>query len=172
MQTFLPWADFDKSAQAFDAVSNSRRLFNQVNECAAIAKALVTGKGWVHHPATLMWKGHEAALLRYAVAVAKESADRGRPNPAIDTIVELLVSTSNYADPPWLGDSVLHDSHKSNLLRKVPDHYAPLWPHIQPNVEYAWPVLDGPNQYHLRLSKPGLRRVAEGSFINPMEVFA
>ena len=39
----------------------------------------------------------------------------------------------------WLTDDLIL-SHRSNLIRKAPEHYAPLWPDVPDNLPYVWPV--------------------------------
>ena len=77
MQNFLPHPDFDRSARAMD----DRRLGKQRSEALTILRVL-SGKvrGWRHHPAVLMWRGHERALRLYMNAVIKEWERRGFQN--------------------------------------------------------------------------------------------
>ena len=60
MQTFLPYADFEKTAKCLDY----RRRGKQRVEATQIIQTLsgVT-TGWHNHPATKMWRGHELALV-------------------------------------------------------------------------------------------------------------
>lgn len=54
MQTFLPYADFARSAQVLDRA----RLGKQRVETKQIMLALTTEYyGWKYHPVTLMWSG-------------------------------------------------------------------------------------------------------------------
>jgi hypothetical protein len=47
MQTFLPYADFERSARSLDP----RRLGKQRVECIQVVRGLtVPGYGWRHHP--------------------------------------------------------------------------------------------------------------------------
>ena len=41
--------------------------------------------------------------------------------------------------PPWLGDAPFHLSHRSNLLRKMPEHYRQFWPAERDDLPYVWP---------------------------------
>ena len=41
--------------------------------------------------------------------------------------------------PPWVGDANFHLSHKSNLLRKQPDHYSKYFLNIPYDLPYIWP---------------------------------
>ena len=42
--------------------------------------------------------------------------------------------------PPWLGDSALHRSHQSALLRKDPELYGSCFPGVPNDLPYVWPV--------------------------------
>ena len=71
MQTFLPYANFEKSARSLDY----RRLGKQRVECKQIINALSPDydkRGWVNHPATQMWKGHVDVLKVYANTMITE----------------------------------------------------------------------------------------------------
>ena len=69
MQTFLPFADFKKSAESLDY----KRLGKQRVECKQIFFALTKADyAWKYHPMVIMWKGHEWALLEYAQVMCKE----------------------------------------------------------------------------------------------------
>jgi hypothetical protein len=43
--------------------------------------------------------------------------------------------------PSWFGDEEFHRSHRSNLVRKAPEHYAPLFePGLPADLPYVWPT--------------------------------
>jgi hypothetical protein len=42
--------------------------------------------------------------------------------------------------PSWLGEPALHRSHQSALVRKLPEHYRPLFPEVPDDLPYVWPV--------------------------------
>jgi hypothetical protein len=68
VNTFLPFPQFTKSAQALDY----KRLGKQRVEAWQILQALRgETKGWTNHPATKMWRGHEKALCEYGIAICK-----------------------------------------------------------------------------------------------------
>jgi hypothetical protein len=46
--------------------------------------------------------------------------------------------------PPWLGDDAFHRSHRSALVRKDPNTYAPLFADASNNLPYIWPTSDRP----------------------------
>lgn len=148
MQTFLPFADFAACARVLD----TRRLGKQRVECLQIVRAMTRpAYGWRHHPAVKMWRGFEEALGAYAVAICSEWCARGHTDSCDLKIrtelsevgVSAIRSQAELAAadrlPPWLGDERLHRSHRSALVRKDPEHYGPLLPDADPELEYYWP---------------------------------
>ena len=122
MQTFLPYPDFERSARSLDL----RRLGKQRVEALQVVRALTRpGYGWQHHPAVLMWRGHEEALGRYGLTCCDVWAEEGRPDTCAASIladlrvagVEVVRSEAELvaagAMPPWRGDEQLHVSHRS-----------------------------------------------------------
>lgn len=138
MQTFLPYPDFEESARCLDM----RRLGKQRVETWQIYLALTKeGYGWKNHPAVKMWKDYEEALLVYGKAICKEWIRRGYKDTMHNRFVEehnKRVSLTIY--PCWLGYYSFHKSHRSNLLRKDPDHYRKFFPDIPDDLEYIWPI--------------------------------
>jgi len=138
VQTFLPYADFAESARVLDR----QRLGKQRVENLQIMKALVTGVGWVNHPATKMWRGSECALMEYQYAICDEWVSRGYKDTCAIKAQELhdSVCSGDYTNPPWLGSEAFHASHRSNLLRKDPAWYSRFGWTEPDNLEYVWPV--------------------------------
>lgn len=137
MQTFLPYPDFSESARVLDR----QRLGKQRVECLQIMKALKDPDyGWQHHPAVTMWRGYECALMRYAQTMCREWAARGYKDTCFAKIFALVDLTDIMLDPPWLGDAALHASHRSNLLRKNPEHYIQFDWDEPSTLPYVWPV--------------------------------
>lgn len=140
MQTFLPYSDFELSASVLDRM----RLGKQRVEGFQLLKTLLDDGGWSNHPAAKMWAGYEAGLARYTIAVCTEWVARGYRDSCDEKIRQLCFV--HYIDlydeglPPWLGDEHFHLSHKSNLIRKLPEHYGPLWPDVPDDLSYVWPV--------------------------------
>lgn len=152
MQTFLPFSDFTKSLSCLDY----RRLGKQRVE--AFQLLIVNGdewalterqwridqgfmknsplkKGWLNHPAAVMWRGYNEALRSYMNEAIAEWINRGyentmRPGPI----------SSNIEMPPWIGLSELHASHRANLLRKDPVYYGQFNWIEDPTMEYVWPT--------------------------------
>jgi hypothetical protein len=148
MQTFLPVPSFKGSARCLD----NKRLGKQRVECKQILLCLGVpvgehqpGKrGWQHHPAVLMWAGHETALLVYGIVVCREWTSRGFKDRLHDEFVTVYnrlrpaVTVNRY--PPWFGTPNLHASHRSSLLRKDSRHYSRFGWDDPPHLPYFWPV--------------------------------
>ena len=137
MQTFLPYASFEQSAKVLDRM----RLGKQRVEAWQILNALDgNSKGWVNHPATKMWRNHEDALAEYGVAICSEWILRGYKDTMLDRFLARLQGTEAACKPFWFGMDELHASHRSNLLRKLPDHYKAFFPNEPDDLPYLWLV--------------------------------
>ena len=105
-------------------------------------------KGWATHPAALMWRGYETALAEYGVVVCTEWKRRGYKDTMLERLSDLyhshrITSEHGYTvDPPWLGNADFHIAHQSNLLRKFPEFYRPLFPNVPDDLPYIWPTND------------------------------
>lgn len=148
MQTFLPYADFPRSA----AVLDDRRLGKQRVEALQILRALVRPQyGWKHHPAVRMWAGHEEALATYGAAICADWVGRGRVDTCATTmLVDAAASGVGTGRdqqqlaaagllPTWLGDPAFHRSHRAALVRKDADFYGAHFPGVDPDLPYVWP---------------------------------
>lgn len=141
MQTFLPYPNFAQSVKVLD----TQRLGKQRVETLQIMNALVSNKGWIHHPATKMWRGYEWALLQYQEATVAEWLSRGYTDTCLAKTRDLYYSNAlpciiDNEFPDWLGDEAFHTSHQSNLIRKDPDFYGPLFPNVPNDLPYVWPT--------------------------------
>jgi hypothetical protein len=166
MQTFLPYEDFQASAEVLDY----RRLGKQRVETWQILRALAgETKGWTNHPASKMWRGHETLLAEYGMVMCREWIRRGYNDTMLQRFEELLESTTQRHDevdpdpsdpsdpsdpltsqrrdevspggrPEWLGRPEFHRSHQSNLIRKDPEYYGPVFAGVPSDLEYVWPV--------------------------------
>jgi hypothetical protein len=149
MQTFLPYPSFEQSASVLDY----RRLGKQRVETLQILKSLLDPEyGWKSHPAVKMWVGFESALSAYGVEICKEWKSRGYKDTCLEKIC-LLVEPGIDTLPPWIGDERVHESHRSNLVRKLPEYYIPFFGDISPSTPYFWPHNIGPNQNALVSTK-------------------
>lgn len=138
MQTFLPYPSFRKSA----AVLDMRRLGKQRVEVLQILNTLHGVRlGWRNHPAVRMWRGYEDALALYGLLVSREWKLRGHKDTCFEKIGRFVPEGFSHPirRPPWLGEPRLHISHRAALVRKLPEHYRPLFPDVDPTLEYYWP---------------------------------
>lgn len=152
INTFLPYPSFKQSAECLD----KKRCFKQVVEARQILTALEfkrkqeghpssekTSRGWVNHPATLMWEGYEEALsiyynTFYNVCVKKWNIQFEKCQKIIFDNIEVV-----WKYPKWLGIPLLHASHRGRLLDKKLEHYSQFgWEEeaIPESVGYWWPV--------------------------------
>jgi len=137
MITFLPWADYVDSAKALDY----RRLGKQRVEAYQLLRGLLgISTGWIHHPASKMWKGYEPALASYTVDICDEWIYRGYRDTILDKVLELIDAhkLALVKHPSWLGNEDFHRSHRANLVRKNPKYYVPLFGDLPPEP-YIWP---------------------------------
>ena len=151
MQTFLPFASFDDSARVLD----SPRLGKQRVETLQILRALVVPTyGWQRHPAVTMWRGYVPALTAYGLATVRAWTDRGYADSVAEQLTEFAPEVvgrpqSWLADrgllPPWLGDPLLHESHRSRLIAKAPERYRTEFPGTPEGLEYVWPGGEAPS---------------------------
>ncbi len=133
MQTFLPYPNFEKSLKILD----NKRLGKQRVEAFQILNILLKRtqtKAWKNHPAVKMWKKNPNALKLYFNISLDEWIKRGFKNNMKKEKIKGKVTL-----PKWIGKRQFHSSHKSNLLRKHPQHYSKFnWKEL-PNLPYFWP---------------------------------
>ena len=134
MQTFLPYANFEKTAQCLDY----KRLGKQRVEAWQIYQ-IVSGKrtkgGWINHPAVTMWRGFPNLLAYYYNDILDEWVKRGYRNN-----MEYIICPPSVTEPFWLGDKDFHSSHRSNLLRKYSEYYSQFDWSEDDSQEYFWPI--------------------------------
>jgi len=139
MQTFLPYANFEKSARCLDY----RRLGKQRIEAKQLLMILLgesKGTGWSNHPACKMWKGYPGALALYGYTICAEWRRRGYKDTLLEYFLEHIDTNINKTSyPPWVGNRKFHRSHKSNLLRKDKLYYSKYKWNVPDNLEYVWP---------------------------------
>ena len=133
MQTFLPYADFVKSAKCLDV----KRLGKQRVEAFQLLNVLLERtqtKGWRNHPALKMWIGHSNVLKQYYNVILQEWIDRGYKNTMKFEVIEGTIIL-----PSWFGNEDFHKSHRSNLLRKDWNHYSRFFVE-DASLPYIWPT--------------------------------
>lgn len=127
----MPYPNFRDSLESLDY----RRLGKQRVESMQLLMCLRgTGStGWRNHPAVKMWRGFEDALSNYLRENILQWINRGYKN---------TMEIPKYKPAPmpkWMGDMDFHRSHQSNLVRKLPSYYVPIFPDVPDNLEYIWP---------------------------------
>ena len=91
-------------------------------------------RGWINHPAVLMWLGYENALRLYVNICIELWIKKGFNNN-----MKLLKIKENVIYPEWLGNEEFHASHRSNLLRKNFIFYSQYNWKESNNLSYIWP---------------------------------
>ena len=130
MQTFLPYSNFQQSAEVLDW----RRLGKQRVEGMQIIKTILNPeqKGWQNHPIVIMWTPYVQALQLYTNTIINEWTKRGNNNNME------LYTIDSIEMPHWLGIKEFHASHRANLLRKDYEHYSQFgWQEISESP-YVW----------------------------------
>ena len=125
-------------------------LGKQRVEGAQIVKALVEGGGWQQHPATMMWRGYEYALMYYVNCCIDEWVNRGKNNN-----MEKYVVPRKIKFPWWIRWDKLHRSHRSLLRKKNPSHYKFEKDPEFDEIGYIWPTDEMYNHRHLSIKKLG-----------------
>lgn len=138
MQTFVPYgSDFNSNAQVLDR----QRLGKQRVEAWQILNAIRgLSKGWVNHPATVMWRNYPEALAYYGLSMCDEWIARGYNDTMQNRFISLIDNSIFRVELPlWIDEENIVISHRSNLIRKRPDIYQPIWPDIPNDIPYVWP---------------------------------
>lgn len=130
MQTFLPYPDFRKSAEALDY----KRLGRQRTECRQLLRAITSPRtaGWASHPAAIMWRQAPNALALYTAVIDDEWIKRGYKHTMERFALDIAAQM-----PWWFGDKRFHLTHRRNLIRKNPEYYAHF--KVEPLEGYWWP---------------------------------
>jgi hypothetical protein len=136
MQTFVPYDDFYQSLACLDR----QRLGKQRVETYQILKTFERRqkgiiKGWSNHVAAKMWLGYENALIEYYNLSLDIWESHGYKNnmPRFSLFGKVEL-------PWWWGQQFVHDSHKSNLLRKDFEFYSKYGWKVPMGLPYAWPT--------------------------------
>jgi len=117
MQTFLPYSDFEHIAKCLDY----KRLNKQILEADTLIDLIegVKDNSWKNHPACKMWMGYSNTLRYYRNIMLYEWIGRKyKSNRQYREFVHPLIY------PSFLFDDRVILSHRSNLVRKLPEHYS------------------------------------------------
>jgi len=141
VQTFLPFPSFVDSAAVLDRARLGKQRVGALQVLRAIT---IPTYGWRHHPAAAMWRGFVPALTKYAVVMADEWIARGHDDSVRAQVLDFApeieyAEQSALRQPTWVGDPAFHRSHQSNLIRKDPGFYTPLFPGVSDDLPYVWP---------------------------------
>lgn len=150
MQTFLPYISFHNCAHILD----NKRLNKQITETYQILLTLWFDSRWRNHPAVLMWKGYEGALIKYGVICYEEwqkrflmGERRGKLCHVSGEYLKMFyvqeVKHKKIKIPPWILRKDVLTSHRSNLLRKDWKWYSQFFKNIPTNLPYIWPTKKG-----------------------------
>lgn len=91
-------------------------------------------KGWVNHPCTKMWRGYHEALAEYQRVMIEEWVSRGYNNTMLR-----VKPADLFLLPHWYDDERVYASHRSNLLRKAPEHYGKFGWSESSDIPYFFP---------------------------------
>jgi len=140
MQVFIPYSEFPKIFDSLDY----RRLGKQRVETLQLLNAINSrknndyGKGWVNHPATKMWANHAHFLAFYGVSCCLAWRKRGYADSLLPHFLNTLEQCPMIIPPEWWGRPDIHNSHRSMLLQKDPEHYANYKAHTTMVDNYVW----------------------------------
>lgn len=136
VQTFMPNHDYQVTALQLD----DKRLGKQRVEAYQILNALLgRSNGWIHHPATKMWQGHEYQLAQYGWVICYEWFSRGFQDSLLWKFDEALTELDKTKKPWWVNNQLLNLTHQSNLVRKDSALYEY---QVPSNIPYVWPFAD------------------------------
>lgn len=150
MQTFLPYEDFVDSARVLDNKRLGKQrveTFQLLNVIRGVDKFGVPKihKGWVNHPATVMWREYPQALALYGYAMCMEWKRRGFNDSLLTKFWDVVepyggvpISEIEISYPYWLGREEFHLSHQSNLLRKDFGYYIQFFDGVPDDLPYVW----------------------------------
>jgi hypothetical protein len=164
MQTFITHASWEKLPEEIfidtARTLDDKRLNKQALEAWQILMTNLRlnpdgtpriNKGWMNHPATLMWTGCDLALLKYINAMVAEWQRRGNQSSiavkARDTYAQALkqyLATEYLVYPVWLTDVTklqhIVATHRQALSVKNWDYYKEFgWFKENPKTyDYAW----------------------------------
>lgn len=162
MQTFLPYQTFRDSASVLDNKRLNKQIVEAYQILLDIRKPVENRSKWKNHPAILMWDGYDAKLYQYIAQCINEYELRGGLKFQDIKSEMLKMQFGEIKDPPWLGDKLLHSSHKSNLLFKADYYNIYEWEEINLQyIPYVWPSFYK-NFETKELTKEGVKSLIKG----------
>lgn len=122
-------------------VSLSNKIYTNCIENASKTKNGIPKKiGHLNHPIIEMWNGYEKCLFDYMQGIIKEWTARGYKDTTLNKASAIIekINDKEAKYPEWIKDEKLHNSHKSNLLKKDKQYYSKFNWGIEDNLEYIW----------------------------------
>ena len=137
MQTFLPYADFQRSVECLD----KKRAWKQVVEARQMINILTREEngenpGYRNHTAVRAWKGYKNGLIAYYNCFLSYCKSFHK----IKAVICQPMEESPFTLPPWFGYEPLHSSHRGRLLEKKYDFYKQYGWSEEPSLNCIWPV--------------------------------
>ena len=148
MQTFLPYEDFYRTADCLDIKRLGKQRVEAMQILQVIYRKVVLKEAngaWFNHPAVLMWEDYPWALGRYLDCMVRRWLSYGYKDTCAQKFVGVYWGIPHALCrqgevPHWLGREDFHASHRSNLLRKNPQHYSQFNWEADITLPYVWPV--------------------------------
>jgi hypothetical protein len=161
-----------------------QRIALAAKESAELFNALCYGEqpeswpeAWERHPCRQMWLGYEPALAAYSSAMCVRMCQLGvLPDPSTFTLLQTLREMQHdgedvsFVAPPWMTDTDVLLSHRSNLVRRWPAVFGKTWKGVPPRMAYVWPFVDDSGGYKLMLSKHDKELLAAGERTMPTKI--
>lgn len=129
------------------------------------------------HPVWRCWVGYEAAVAAYGAATDAALAARSIGHGGLGMhfargIEELRTAgeEETFVMPPWTDDADVLRSHRSNMVRRWPEHYADTWRGTPALMPYLWPFLDEDGGYGLFVSKQEQKLLKAGERTLPKKI--
>ncbi len=139
LNTLLPFPSFEQSAQCLD---RQRLGYQRIQVIQLLHDCLHTKS---KEPIVQMWRPYTPSLAKYGIKICAEWKSRGYIDNCFKKILTLEPRTALWIHylPEWLGNEEFHDSHKSYLLRKYPDHYVTYFKGTSPDIPLKFYTIKG-----------------------------
>lgn len=143
MMIWLPFENFEECARSMDSRTLTIQRFDAWRLLHMLQHGVPAGMG---QNATLrMWRDYPTWVAAYGMAICLEwEKTSDRPSELTQLFrdyLDVIDVTEDY--PRWLGDSMLHMSHRSNMIKLDPDRYMKLWPGVIEGMPLMWPKEEG-----------------------------
>jgi hypothetical protein len=142
MYTLLPIPDYSETAVTLDrdTLRNQRMAVLKILNCLHEIDGF---EELAENPAVKMWRGYEPQLCEFGITLCDEWIKRGNlcdVKPEIETHLDWATAGSFVmTKPDWFGDTDLHLSHQSLLLRLDATYYRGFFPATSDELEIVWP---------------------------------